>query len=94
MFDSLDKLILHVAYGRIAESGGKYVAGCTVWADARLVVPDLAPVYVPARLRRLVSKGLLNKDRANSSRRTKVYVPTEAGYRKWDEIKSELQAES
>jgi DNA-binding PadR family transcriptional regulator len=52
-----------------------------------MVFPDLAPFYVPARLNRLVSQGLLDKDPANSSSRTKVYTPTEAGNKEWQEMK-------
>ncbi len=94
MNDDLDKVIFYVAYDRIAESQVKRVAGSTVWDHARIVVPDLAPVTVPARLKRLVSMGLLQKDPANSSSRTKVYAPTEAGYRKWEEMRSAAQARS
>lgn len=53
-----------------------------------MVFPDLAPVTVPARLRRLVSRGLLQKDPTNSSSRIKVYPPTEAGSKEWQEMKS------
>jgi hypothetical protein len=88
MNDKLDLIIFYVAYDRIAESQAKRVAGSTVWDHARMVVPDLAPVTVPARLKRLVSIGLLQKDPANSSSRTKIYAPTASGYRKWEELRS------
>jgi len=89
MNDILDKVIFYVAYDCIAESQAKRVAGSTIWDRTRLVIPELAPVTVPARLRRLVSLGLLEKDPANSSCRRKVYAPTAAGYKQWQEMKSE-----
>jgi hypothetical protein len=88
MNDFLDKVIFYIAYDRIDESQAKRVTGSTVWDWTRIVVPDLAPVTVPARLRRLVSMGLLQKDPVNSSSRTKVYAPTDAGYKEWHEMKS------
>jgi hypothetical protein len=81
MLDELDRTILAVAYNEIALSVSKRVAGGTIWEKARAVCPDLAPVTVPARLNRLISKGLLVRDPANSSNRTKVYAPTDAGSR-------------
>jgi hypothetical protein len=85
MLDKLDQTILTVAYEQIERSGSKIVAGSTVWEEARKLWPDLAPVTVPARLKRLVSQGLLTKDLARSSSRTKVYGPTDAGYKAWRE---------
>jgi DNA-binding PadR family transcriptional regulator len=88
MKDFLDEIILSVAYENIEQSSDKRVAGSTVWEKTRIAVPDLAPVTVPGRLKRLVSHGLLEKDKAGSTRRTKFYAPTDAGLKKWQELKS------
>ncbi len=83
MLDELDKVILAAAYAGIEASGGRHVAGSTVWESVRASCPDIAPVTVPARLRRLVSHKLLERDEKNSSSRTKLYGPTEAGRQMW-----------
>jgi DNA-binding MarR family transcriptional regulator len=88
--DGLDKGTLATAYNRIEHSDSKRVSGSTVWND--LSVTGIAPVSISARLRRLVSLGLLEKDPANSSSRIKVYAPTEAGYKIWHQLKEELAA--
>ena len=80
MFDELDRTIVAVVYDHIERSAEKRVTGSTVW-NAMSAVLDIAPVTIPGRLRRLVSHGLLEKDEANSSSRTKVYAPTDAGRR-------------
>ena len=80
--DQLDKIILNVAYTRIEESGSKRVTGRSVWDDVGSSL-NVAPVHIPARVRRLISLGLLEKDEANSSSRYKVYAPTAAGYAAW-----------
>jgi hypothetical protein len=79
MLDHLEKAMLRVAYNHIDRSSVKRVAGSTIWANVRLIYPDLAPVVVPARLRRLVSLGLLEKDSPASGCRYKLYGRTEAG---------------
>jgi hypothetical protein len=81
VMDRLDQVILNAAYTRIEESASKRVAGSTIWDDVK--GPHVAPVMIPARLKRLISLGLLSKDEANSSSRTKVYAPTDAGYEAW-----------
>jgi DNA-binding HxlR family transcriptional regulator len=78
--DQLDQIILDLAYARIDAAESKRVVGSTVYADVASRY-DIAPVVIPARLRRLVSLGLLERDKGNSSSRTKVYLPTEAGYK-------------
>jgi hypothetical protein len=87
MNDSIDEAIFTAAYHFIEQSVDKRVAGSTVWEKARMLIPDLAPVTVPARLRRLVSNGLLEKDKGRSGAHTKVYAPTELGFKKWAELK-------
>ena len=72
--DRLDQIILAAAYTRIEESESKGVTGSRIWDDVGPVL-NVAPVVIPARLRRLVSIGLLEKDEANSSSRRKVYAP-------------------
>jgi hypothetical protein len=83
MLDVLDHAILEIAYTEIDKSASKRVTGAAVFVR----VPGLAPVIVPARLRRLVSHGLLAKNLRNSSNRTKVYAPTEDGYMTWRQIR-------
>lgn len=90
MLDDLDRTIFDVTYQQIEASSEKRVAGSAVWEKARMIYPNLAPVTVPARLRRLVSEGLLEKDAANSSCRATIYGPTEAGYKMWQSIMSNL----
>jgi hypothetical protein len=70
MLDDLDKIILHAAYARIERNPAKRVSGNEVWKD----LSSLSPPLIPARLRRLISLGLLEKDKANSSSRTKAYA--------------------
>jgi DNA-binding HxlR family transcriptional regulator len=88
MLGELDCIVLETAYRLIGQSRIKRVAGSTVWEAMQVLVPDIAPVTIPARLRRLVSLGLLEKDEANSSNRTKLYGPTEAGYEQLTEVAS------
>jgi hypothetical protein len=83
MLDELDKVILAAAYDSIEASEGQRVAGSAVWETVHARWPDIAPVTVPARLRRLVNHKLLQKDERNSSCRTKLYGPTEAGRQLW-----------
>src|SRR5262245_40411591 len=87
--DRLDELVLYLAYTRIEASASKLVSGSEIWNDVIAVV-DVAPVVVPARLKRLISRGLLVKDEANSRSRGAVYAPTDAGYRAWRELESKL----
>jgi hypothetical protein len=82
--DILDKAVLTIAYNQIEGSNSKRVSGSGVWGVLRTT--DIAPVHNGARLMRLVSLGLLARDQANSSCRTKVYRPTEAGYRIYHEL--------
>lgn len=86
MLDQTDKLILFVAYKEIQKSPAQRVAGSTVWEKAFAVQPNLAPVTVPARLKRLVSRGLLQKDDDNSSNRTKLYAPSTDGLQVFGEM--------
>lgn len=58
MNDIIDAAIFYVAYDSIAESQAKRVTGSTIWEKARLVIPDLAPVTVPARLHRTCQQGI------------------------------------
>jgi hypothetical protein len=87
--DTLDELILGLAYLQIDRSPSKVVTGRDVWEKVNASNLDLAPVVVPGRLSRLVSLGFLQKDAANSSARIKVYRPTDAGYQKWRELDAE-----
>jgi hypothetical protein len=89
--DELDHRILDVAYTRIEASESKRVAGSTIWDDVRTVW-NVAPFMIPARLNRLLSRGLLKRDEANSSSRTKVYAPTFAGYAAWRGMKAGVTA--
>jgi hypothetical protein len=91
----LDERILPMAYSLIDQSeskrsarfsrgsenrGSKRVTGSNVWNNIGL---ELAPVVIPARMRRLVSLGLLKKDPDNSTSRATVYAPTETGYERF-----------
>jgi hypothetical protein len=87
LMDEFDQSLLDVAYTRIDAAESKRVAGSTIWADVRNTW-DVAPVVISARLNRLVSLGLLDRDEANSSGKTKVYAPTHAGYRAWRAVKA------
>ncbi len=80
MLEELDRIMLEVAYKLIGRSKIERVAGSTVWDQMHVLVPDIAPVSIPARLRRLVSLGFLERYQANSSNSTKLYGPTEKGY--------------
>jgi DNA-binding MarR family transcriptional regulator len=82
--DDLDRLILVLAYKRIAESQEKRVSGSAIRNDLRI-----NPAFIPGRLRRLVSLGLLEKIAADSSARTKVYGSTRTGHRIWKELMSD-----
>ncbi len=85
MLDNIDKAVLQVAYFRIERNPAKLVSGSEIWRDLSIFSPPL----VPARLRRLVTHGLLEKDKGNSSSRTKVYAPTDAGYSMVHQMKLE-----
>lgn len=80
MLEELDRIILVLAYRLIGRSRIKRVAGSTVWHEIHVLVPNVAPIEIPNRLRRLVSLGLLERDKANSRNSTKLYGPTEVGY--------------
>jgi len=82
MLDELDRLILDVTYTLIDKAFLKRTTGSDVWNELR----DFSPPLIPARLSRLVSLGLLAKDKANSSSRYKSYRPTDAGYKEWQKL--------
>ncbi len=84
MLDDLDKIMVHVAYARIENNPAKRVSGNEVWKD----LSSLSPALIGGRLIRLIHQGLLDKDESNSSSRTKLFAPTQAGYKMWQEIKS------
>jgi len=86
--DALDRAIFDWAYSGIEQSKVARVTGSAVWDRVRSIYPELAPPTVPARLRRLVSSGLLAKDPENSGSRTKVYGPTDAGRRMRQQMKA------
>ncbi len=85
MMDELNKIMLEVPYTGIENNPAKRVSGSEVWDDLR----SLRPPLIPARLRSLTSLGLLEKDEGNSSSRTEVYAPTDAGYSIWQQTKSQ-----
>jgi hypothetical protein len=85
--DLLDKAVLAVAYRHIEESASKRVTGAAIWND--LSATGIAPVHIPARLRRFISHGWLQKDPRNSSNRYKVYAPTDHGWAVWHQIRLE-----
>jgi len=88
MVDEFDRIILDVVYTSIDASATKRTTGSDVWNEVHGFT-SLAPVVIPARLRKLVSLGLLAKDKGNSSSKYKVYAPTDAGYKEWHETKSQ-----
>jgi hypothetical protein len=90
MLDGFDKTFLAVTYNEIDQSSVSRVSGSRVFDRIRAIFPEIAPVVSPGRLGRLVSQGLLAKDKANSSSRTKVYAPTDPGRKMWEELKTEM----